>query len=393
MTELENIWNHSSCLTKDQIIDYLNASMSKEEVRVVEMHINDCPLCSDAIDGILEHSLSNSEDLLLKSQQQFQDLLSSKNELKKSEPQVIETTPVKAHSTKPNLKPHWKKWYIAAGLLILLSGAYSVYYITEQIPQKNTVSLNTHSSVVEKKTSSPPKEVHVLTVDPYESKSTDIPPTPSREETSQIAVIETKNSNADIVAPPPPTQLSQTPQKTILADEPPITTSQVAAIESDAPLNTPTIVTDNSEKTNFNTDESLSTNNFNDFVNANKKATTSSERKRAIAPTILKEAARATSITESVSSSAVSDKPSSQELNLENAIKDYEKGYFVKSIQSFEKLLSTPGNNDVNEIKLYLAKAYHKTGNNQKAILLLNELVNDPRHGSSAQELLKKWTK
>lgn len=43
--------DNSACLTRRQIDDYLQKKLFPEELYVVEMHLNECPFCNDAIEG------------------------------------------------------------------------------------------------------------------------------------------------------------------------------------------------------------------------------------------------------------------------------------------------------------------------------------------------------
>jgi hypothetical protein len=45
------------CLNKQQVEDYVQGAMDKEASRHAELHLIDCPLCSDAIDAFLEQGL------------------------------------------------------------------------------------------------------------------------------------------------------------------------------------------------------------------------------------------------------------------------------------------------------------------------------------------------
>ncbi len=45
------IFTNTNCLTEEQIIKYNSGELSGEELRSVEEHIIDCPLCSDALEG------------------------------------------------------------------------------------------------------------------------------------------------------------------------------------------------------------------------------------------------------------------------------------------------------------------------------------------------------
>lgn len=47
----DKVFTNSVCLTEKQIINYKANNLSNEELREIEKHLIDCPLCSDAIDG------------------------------------------------------------------------------------------------------------------------------------------------------------------------------------------------------------------------------------------------------------------------------------------------------------------------------------------------------
>lgn len=51
--QLKHIFEQSSCLTKKQLKEYVSGSMSTEESHAIEQHLHSCPMCSDAIDGLM----------------------------------------------------------------------------------------------------------------------------------------------------------------------------------------------------------------------------------------------------------------------------------------------------------------------------------------------------
>lgn len=57
---LIHIFDKSACLTHRQMREYVNDNMTNEECHAVEMHLNSCPLCSDAIDGVQAQKRSGS---------------------------------------------------------------------------------------------------------------------------------------------------------------------------------------------------------------------------------------------------------------------------------------------------------------------------------------------
>ncbi|PZF73479.1 tetratricopeptide repeat protein [Taibaiella soli] len=53
--QLSHIFDESVCLTKRQLKDYVSGLMSREECHAIELHLNSCPLCSMAVEGLSEH--------------------------------------------------------------------------------------------------------------------------------------------------------------------------------------------------------------------------------------------------------------------------------------------------------------------------------------------------
>ena len=52
---LIHILDQSACLSRRQMVDYAAGTMIREEAYALEQHLNTCPLCSAAIDGMLMH--------------------------------------------------------------------------------------------------------------------------------------------------------------------------------------------------------------------------------------------------------------------------------------------------------------------------------------------------
>jgi len=63
---IDHIFESSSCLTKRQVTDYVNKTMSREECLAAEHHINSCGFCSAALDGLTPQILKNMDNGFLK---------------------------------------------------------------------------------------------------------------------------------------------------------------------------------------------------------------------------------------------------------------------------------------------------------------------------------------
>ncbi|MCB9337181.1 MAG: hypothetical protein H6577_03560 [Lewinellaceae bacterium] len=55
---LHKIYQPDVCLSEQEIRDYLEGNASREDLRRVENHLLDCPLCSDAVNGVEMAGLS-----------------------------------------------------------------------------------------------------------------------------------------------------------------------------------------------------------------------------------------------------------------------------------------------------------------------------------------------
>ena len=51
-TDNKNIFQSSTCLTQDELVRYHSTKMSESEKHVVEKHLTDCELCTEALEGI-----------------------------------------------------------------------------------------------------------------------------------------------------------------------------------------------------------------------------------------------------------------------------------------------------------------------------------------------------
>ena len=110
--ELLHIFDKGTCLTQQQMLDYLDGKLSAEESRVVEEHVSGCELCSDALEGLA--NLKHKEQLPVIVQQ-------IQHQLRKE---------LKSHQAK-NKKMKYYTWLSAVViiiLIILLVAFFSIHY-------------------------------------------------------------------------------------------------------------------------------------------------------------------------------------------------------------------------------------------------------------------------
>lgn len=131
---LLKVVGNSACLTKRQISDYVRQKLYPEELYVVEMHLNECPFCNDAIEGFSknqEHFLM-LDDLVMPELSAIPASIPNpkKTETPKEKPKkntVVPAATVANHTVKvdnknpfKNDRSHksWFSWSIAAALLL-----------------------------------------------------------------------------------------------------------------------------------------------------------------------------------------------------------------------------------------------------------------------------------
>jgi tetratricopeptide (TPR) repeat protein len=127
MDKFSNIWTQSNCLGHVQLMAYIKHTLDQDEVYLVESHLNDCPLCSDALDGLMEEDLeltqTNLKDIKLSIEKRINEesvIAKPSNELSKHKNRFF-------IFKKSNTESKFR-WMAAAGVLILIAfGGYSVY--------------------------------------------------------------------------------------------------------------------------------------------------------------------------------------------------------------------------------------------------------------------------
>ncbi|NOZ34066.1 MAG: hypothetical protein GXO80_02070 [Chlorobi bacterium] len=114
-TEINHIFNQSSCLTSREVEQYVSGTLNAEELRRVELHIADCPMCSDEIDGYT----------LLKDKKTLPNIIDSLNEKIDKSATASKTIPLHSSSKKSLTKRFIS---IAASLILLLGAGYIINF-------------------------------------------------------------------------------------------------------------------------------------------------------------------------------------------------------------------------------------------------------------------------
>ncbi|MCD4796428.1 MAG: hypothetical protein K8R49_04570 [Candidatus Cloacimonetes bacterium] len=114
-SDINKIFSKSSCLTNSEMLEYLSGKLSNTEKRRIEMHIADCEMCNDELEGLsnmknpdslstIIHSVNSDIDTYLK---QF-----NKSKVKKT---------AKTYNIK-------RIFAVAASVLLIISAGFTVNY-------------------------------------------------------------------------------------------------------------------------------------------------------------------------------------------------------------------------------------------------------------------------
>jgi hypothetical protein len=118
MSDLNNIFSLTNCLSRQQLVHYIQQKLDRDEVYLVENHLNDCPFCSDAIDGLMDTEVTQMQTIL---EEIKPALIQSQIEFAAIKNTNTETTKLTISSAK-------NRWLVAASILLLFGlGGYSVY--------------------------------------------------------------------------------------------------------------------------------------------------------------------------------------------------------------------------------------------------------------------------
>lgn len=126
--DLQHLFDGTHCLSKRQLRDYAAGAISQEEAYAVESHLNTCPLCSAAADGMLAH-FPESAEMLAEVDAGF-----LKEHFKKHSPQIHLNTVAPAAAAAPITRripggrtielTSLRTMGIAAGVLLLIASLW-----------------------------------------------------------------------------------------------------------------------------------------------------------------------------------------------------------------------------------------------------------------------------
>ncbi|MBX7243646.1 MAG: hypothetical protein K1X92_18040 [Bacteroidia bacterium] len=174
MRNPDHLHNVSACISREDLIRYLNGQTDKKETRRIELHISECMLCGDAVEGF----------------QKKGNFARLPSEFEGLEKEILK----KYAAPKSGIFPLWQKFSIAASILVLFG--FSLYIINLQFKktEKGTDSIVQNEVPAEPKVTeetpseSPKEETPVLADNQKPLENQQLPKGDSKKETSPAPV-------------------------------------------------------------------------------------------------------------------------------------------------------------------------------------------------------------
>ena len=130
MSNYSNIWTPSSCISQSQLLNYIRQNLDRDEVYLVESHLNDCPICSDAIDSLMEVDIQVTEQSLTDIKSDIEQRILDRHPVTKSTP-IVRMPFIETEQHKPVIvikSTNRYRWMVAASILLFMGlGGYSIY--------------------------------------------------------------------------------------------------------------------------------------------------------------------------------------------------------------------------------------------------------------------------
>jgi len=368
---------------------YLAQQLEPEEMRLVETHLCECMLCSDAIDGFMESGIPSAGDLHpLKIQ--LQSLIKP----------VVDSAPtiIQPITDKSSLKPHRKnfRWAWAASILLFMGlGGYGIYILNDHGEALVHEKAKTQSETKDLAYHQPENasgEIIQLSVDSMELQSQSNSEDPST--TQKSIELDSKEKPAIQLRKPPNEESENLDTRD----------TKIQEVEKTMAANAP------------ETDDSK----FNELTESESSA--SVDLKKETAPAVAKEAAPVPIKKKVVSGAGLKNNndrslyssPQSNQLNYSSSNRNanesnsfeeevrqkassggsfrkgrkaVQKGNYLEAIQILEPLVSQSQGEEKEEIMYYLAQAYIESGQSDKAQSMLTALSSSRKFSNKAREL------
>ncbi len=403
MSDYSSIFVHSSCVSKAQLVAYVQQKLDREEAYLVESHINDCQFCNDALDGLLEANLQNVEN----------DLLATKSELKSTlfpaPLEEIASTPKNNNIREFEIsKKTFSRWLVAASVLLIIGlGGYSVFsYIKSTKKELALKEGKSGGKSYDAKYSEPKgdaNEIVSLNVEEndtfrrYASEkpemkskkrgevSTNSAPDDKVAQSTKLDAPAVSNKAGSAVteeAKPEKKEIAAAPTKTLVneANEPEVVATADNNVRAYEAEKAPAVVS--KEIAKKKSAGGMKNENFNIARNnqlsypkvANNNDNIETNRQQEVA----------------VKAEAALDEEISEKSAFEKGMEFFNKKNYKKSISYFEKALKKASFAEREDILYHLALAYEYSGKNEKANELYATLSKSKKYQAEADRKLKE---
>ena len=373
--QLKHIFDSSACLSKRQLKDYVTGTMSREESYALEHHVNTCFFCSEALDGMLEHTeaLVTVDELSTGFLKDHFSLTNPQIHLNSLAPAAAAPAVQKRTRNKSKTQPLLlKPTSIAAAIILGFGVMWYLEFGIEQIRPSQIASRTVASpgdqvgKASEEKVVEPPRiagqtattaGVGLMSAPDGSSQMNDQP-----QKVQSLIVTDSKTS-----AEKSATEIAQRDMnaQSVAA------TADKAAIKQDPPGSI-TLPTANVEK--------LPTRNMSDSKTMTGAATVKGSESNVLT-TGRKKAADEETVVKSEAGDFSSDEGNGRKLSAANAL--YEAGNYGAAASSYREQMNVEDKRTSQQATLMAARSYLKLGHKVKAKQLLQTLVNE---GSGSQK-------
>lgn len=393
MNDFATILAKSHCVSQTQLLAYIQNQLDKDEAYLVESHINDCQLCNDALDALMDADLGVvSSDL-----KEIKINLEAKLFLKEEEKKTVQTITSKEKPFEVSRKT-FTRWLAAASVLLIVGlGGYTVFsYITNHKKELAIQSNKEDKKTIDTKYSIPEKsdgEIVKLKIEESDtfkeyakndktskSKPNIAPEAPkilrenktnevSKPAVTDIASVEQeKNIERAMPTPAPVATPAKLEKEIDAAPGMQNYAAEEAKPQKQIALKELRKKTSGGMKYDVGNQNAVSQNNQNNFEQVSKDSKASVQK--------LDDA-----------SNNEADKPLN---DFENGMNFFNNQDYKKAIQYFEKAIKNSNENNKEDITYHLALAYEKTNKYSKAEKLFTELANSKKYGYDAEQRLQQ---
>jgi FimV-like protein len=392
--QLLHIFDDSSCLNRRQMKDYVNGIMTNEESHAVEVHLNSCPFCNEAIEGLFEQKEGYAVENLVALDGDFlKDHLSLHNpqihlnSLTAAQAMPQQQPYRRRRKAKSKTQPFWRNVSIAAILLLTFGSLW--YYRAGHVQNTNPV--------IAQRTEDEPKVTPPEEPKDQQTLAALAPATQPEPVTEPVGTLPQQSVNNSLAAP----RTSASEDVGAIKTTPAMPTAKVAAAEHKqaeqkrgSSRELEEVVVTQYKVPLIDKNEALSNSMTSDEIE--KMPTRTTEGVAATAPGVYQGnknlnigGARADGTQYIVDGVQVRSKEAKVN-NIDKAAELYEQKKYSAALKLYDKEMSGSNRSDRQKAAVMAARCYINIGNKQKAISLLQSIVDE---GGPQKKAAKKLLK